>query len=271
MKALRGDLALRLVVRPVVRHAFGDYRPELAAGLLPEELVILRSFGGSTNMSYVLDPVALAALMRRFDPTHVHIEEDPHSAVGVEAAWLASSICPKAALSFFIWDNLNRTPRFPLGILKSRFTRFGLSRSRLVVCGNAEARSLLYSKGYRGVSQVIPQLGLNPPSPGDASGSSQVWQNGIPTIGYFGRLVEEKGILDMLEALNHVRDLPWRLVIRGEGPLRRELEEKWQPLFGGRMECLDPIPHAEVSGQLAMLDIFILPSYSVARGRSSSG
>lgn len=97
MKTLRPDLALRVVVPQVWRHLFGSYRPELAAGPFPEELVIIRSFGGSTNMSYMLDPVALGALMRRFDPTHIHIEEDPYSAVGAEAVWLASRISSNAA------------------------------------------------------------------------------------------------------------------------------------------------------------------------------
>jgi glycosyltransferase involved in cell wall biosynthesis len=269
MKALRPDLALRLVVPPIWRHLFGSWRAELADGLRPEELVIIRSFGGSTNMSYLLDPLALAALMRQFDPTHIHIEEDPHSAVGAEAVWLSNRICGKAALSFFTWDNLNRTPAFPLGIVKRRLTRFGFSRSRLVICGNEEARGLLASRGYSGASEVIPQVGLSvPTAPTDRVSDTKEW---IPTIGYFGRLVEEKGILDLLEALNHVRDLPWRLVIHGEGPLRHELEEKWQPLFGARMECLDPVPHNEVAGRLATLDAFVLPSYSVPSWKEQFG
>ena len=269
MKALRPDLALRVVVPPIWRHLFGSWRAELADGLRPDELVIIRSFGGSTNMSYLLDPVALGSLMRQFDPTHIHIEEDPHSAVGAEAVWLSSRICEKAALSFFTWDNLNRRPAFPLGIVKRRLTRFGFSRSRLVICGNEEARSLLASRGYSGASEVIPQVGLSVLTAGtDRVSDSKEW---MPTIGYFGRLVEEKGILDLLEALNQIRDLPWRVVIHGEGPLRRELEEKWQPLFGARMECLDPLPHDEVASRLVALDAFVLPSYSVPSWKEQFG
>ena len=271
MRRLRPDLALRIVVPPVVRDLFGSYRPERASGLLPEELVIIRSFGGGTNMSYVLDPVALGSLMRRFDPTHIHIEEDPHSAVGAEAVWLAGRVCAEAALSFFIWDNLNRTPSFPLGIVKRSLTRFGFSRSRLVICGNEEARALLIAKGYMGPSEVIPQVGLNPLPPRTVRDHHSSEGRRLPTIGFVGRLVEEKGILDLLEALNKVQDVPWRLVIRGDGPLRRELDEKWQPLFGDRMECLDPIPHAQVARQLEAMDIFVLPSYSVANWKEQFG
>lgn len=231
----------------------------------------MRSLGGRTNMSYMLDPIALGSLMRQFEPTHIHIEEDPHSAVGVETAWLASTICPRAALSFFLWDNLNRVPSFPLGMVKRFLTRFGLSRSRLVICGNAEGRALLQLKGYVGDSEVIPQLGLDPPAADESRDIHGSETSETPIIGYFGRLVEEKGILDLLEALNQLRDLPWRFIMRGDGPLRAQLREKWQPLFGDRMECLDPIPHAEVSRQLASVDIFVLPSYSVPRWKEQFG
>jgi hypothetical protein len=74
MKALRSDLAVRLVVPPAVRHEFATHRPELADGLAPEDLAVIWALGGSSNMSYMLDPFSLASLMSRFAPTHVHID-----------------------------------------------------------------------------------------------------------------------------------------------------------------------------------------------------
>lgn len=271
MKAQRPDLALRLVVPPVVHHMFGDYRPEAAKGLLPEDVVVMRSFGGTSNTSYLLDPFALASLMRRFAPTHVHVEEDPHSAVGAEASWLARRICPEATLSFFIWDNLNRVPRFPLNVIKRRLTRSGFARTRLVICGNNQAQSFLSAKGYHGQSAVIPQIGLNPPAAGADAVSMRAQNDGVPVIGYFGRLVPEKGVLDLLEALSRLRHRPWRLVIRGNGPLRAAIEREWRPMFGDRLACLDPLPQADVSRHLGTLDIFVLPSYSTSTWKEQFG
>jgi hypothetical protein len=114
MKTLRRDLEIRLVVPQVVRHVFAEYRPTLAPGLTAEDLVIVPCYGGSSNTTYVLGPARLARLILRFKPTHVHIEEDPHSIVGLEATVLATLLCPKAALSYFLWDNLNRSHRFRL-------------------------------------------------------------------------------------------------------------------------------------------------------------
>lgn len=276
MKALRSDLSLRIVVPPSVRHSFGVYRPELADGLTRAEVVAIRSFGGNTNMTYVLDPVALGSLMRQFAPTHVHIEEDPHSMVGSVTAWLAARMCPEAVVSYFIWDNLNRKPRFPAGAIKRWLTRRSLAKARLVVCGNAQAKSLLLMKGYHGASEVIPQLGLYAQAATSGSEMASRLQArsltpSVPMIGYFGRLVEEKGVLDLCEALNQLCDLSWKFVIYGDGPLRQELEARWRPVFGDRFDCFDAIPHLQVEKKLRLLDIFVLPSYSIETWKEQFG
>jgi len=270
MKSLNPDLEIRLVVPPAVKHSFGEYRATQAVGLADGDLVVMRSIGGSSNMTYAHDPLAMSALMRQFNPTHVHIEEDPHSAVGVETVWLAKRLCPSAAVSFFTWDNLNRTPPFPRQLLKRGLTRFGFSRADLIVCGNRQAQSLLSSKGYHGRSDVIPQIGLD----GEGASRSQgVRTHGgdAPEIGYFGRLVEEKGILDLLHALDRLRDRPWRLTIRGEGPLRRDIATHWAQRLGDRLQILETVPHANVAGHLQQMDIFVLPSYSIPTWKEQFG
>ena len=263
MKALCRNIELRLVVPRVVRHVFAEYRPTLAPGLAPEDLVVVPSWGGTSNMTYVMDPISIARLILRFRPTHVHIEEDPHSVVGFEAAVLATTLCPKAALSYFLWDNLNRTPSWPLGAIKRALTRFGMSRARLVVCGNRDAQRLLAAKGYHGASEVIPQIGLDVLPPADHGEGGVHRPTSDTTIGFFGRMVEEKGVLDLLTALKGLIDRRWRLIMAGDGPLRREIEDTWRPQFGDRMTLLGPLSHAEVQEHLLGVDVFVLPSYSI--------
>jgi len=270
MKTLREDFDVRLVVPQVVRHVFAEYRPTLARGIDPAELAVVPSFGGRSNMTYGFDPMALAAVIRKFAPTHVHIEEDPHSVAGFEATLLASRLCPGAALSYFLWDNLNRTPGFPRNVVKRVLTRFGLSRARLVVCGNRDGQQLLAAKGYHGASEVIPQVGLDAAEAAAARPRNRD-SNAPATIGFFGRLVDEKGILDLLNALGAIERRPWRLVVAGDGPLRGEIESHWKPRFGDRMELLGPISHAQVQAHLSNVDIFVLPSYSIEAWKEQFG
>src|SRR5262249_9408506 len=170
--------------------------PQLAEGLVPEEVSVLRSFGGASHMNYLFNPVALASLMSAFAPTHIHIEEDPHSVVGAETVWLASHLCPDVPISFFVWYNLYHVPSFPLRVAARRLTRFSLGRSNKVICGNEEALPLLHLTGYRGRSAVMPQVGLDPPAHREIAERA----GACPTVGYFRRLVEGKGLLDLLFA-----------------------------------------------------------------------
>lgn len=163
MKRQSEGLELRILTPRSMPHAFKRYTRELAPGLSADEVVDIREFFGRSHMSYVLDPFRFAKVLREFRPDRVHIEEDPYSAVGVEAVFLTRLICPLAKLSFFIWDNLARVPRFPLNVIKRVLNRYSLSKADLVVCGNKDGELLLRGKkGYKGRTAVLPQMGLNP-------------------------------------------------------------------------------------------------------------
>ena len=266
MKRLDPTLQVRMVIPPEMGHVFMRYKREHHPGLLPEEAVVIPILFGKTHMTYVLHPARLWSLLRQYAPDHIHIEEDPHSLIGVETVSLARRACPDAMISFFIWDNLARTPRFPLNVVKQSFTRYSLARATLVVCGNAEAESLLRKdKGYTGRSAVLPQVGVDledyatPPCAEIRSALPVVPSE--PWVGFVGRLVPEKGVNLLLEALSRLQPLKWRLLLIGNGPLKDDVRTYWQPLLRSRLLCLDAIPHKAVADYLKCLDIFVLPSY----------
>jgi len=274
MKQMDPGLRLRLVTPPETTHVFRRYRREVASGLHTDEIVPLRAWFGRSHMSYLLDPLELATQLRQFAPEHIHIEEDPHSLVGLETVVLARLFCHETPISFFVWDNLWRTPRFPLSLLKPTLTRLCLSRTSLVVCGNTEGRDLLRKKGYLGPSVVLPQVGLDPEDY-VAEPPAELYKHlhggeGRVLIGYAGRLVAEKGIVLLLEALSQIVDLPWRLVLIGSGPLR-DVIRQWQSRFGERLICLDAVDHQCVPVYLKCLDVFVLPSYKTPGWKEQFG
>lgn len=276
MKQLDPDLQLRLIVPHEVPHVFMTYKPETNPGLEPEEVAPLPAILNQSHMTRILHPACLAALMRTFNPDHVHIEEDPHSLVGVETVFLARRVCRRATISFFVWDNLARTPRFPLNVIKRAFTRYSLARCGLVVCGNTEGQRLLReAKGYTGPSLVLPQVGLDPdeymaPLSPDLP-ELLAKRNDAPLIGFLGRLVPEKGVLLLLEALSRLHGLKWRLLLVGNGALRGVIRDHWQKRFGDHLIMMDPITHEAVSQYLRCLDIFVLPSYSIPTWKEQFG
>jgi glycosyltransferase involved in cell wall biosynthesis len=146
----------------------------------------------------------------------------------------------------------------------------------LVVCGNQEAQRLLgYAKKYHGPSAVLPQFGIEyekyqrNAKPEIARRVAR--QVGTPVIGFMGRLVPEKGILLLCEALDGVKHLPWKLVIVAGGPLEEDLQERWKPLFGDRLLLLGSGARADLPDYLKCLDILVVPSLSTPHWKEQFG
>jgi len=276
MKRQNPALELKIVSPSVVRDAYRTYAHEICPGLTAEEAVSLKSFFNGSNMTYVHPPIALLKLIRNFKPDLIHIEEDPHSLIALETIFLASVCCPKTPISFFIWDNINHTPRFPFNLIKRWFTSLTLRRAACVVAGNQEAQRLLAAeKHYHGRSAVLPQFGIDfsiyqreaKPDIVRAVGK----QAGIPVIGFLGRLIPEKGILLLCEALAGLLHLDWTLVVMGAGPLESELQQKWKPTFGARLKLLGPGVRADLPDYLQCLDLLVSPSMSTPRWKEQFG
>lgn len=268
MKKLEPQLALRLVVPESFSDIFADHRPERHPEIKSEELIALPSFFNISMSVGFLHPFKLWRLLRNFKPEVIHVEEDPHSIVGVEAIILSRLACPSAKISFFIWDNIASYPGFPLSLIKNIFTRFSLGRCQLVVCGNKEGQHLLRRvKKYNGSSIVLPQFGLDPddfsdpPMPGLSKQLGKV--EGSVLIGFLGRLVPEKGVLLLLEAVSQIKPNNWTLLIVGNGPLKETIRTQWKDLIGKQLVMLDGVPRALYRQYLRCVELLAAPSYSL--------
>jgi glycosyltransferase involved in cell wall biosynthesis len=267
MKAQDPKLQIRILVPPDAQGAFMRYEPEQHAELSKDEIVVVRRLTGRSHMTYMLDPIQLVIALRSFRPDIVLIEEDPHSVIGVEVTALVRVFCRNAKIAIFIWDNLARRPAFPIYLLKRLLTSYTLSKCSLVICGNTEGHALLRtSKRYNGAAVVLPQLGV-----GVVAERSPDRDGSMPIVGFIGRLIPEKGVLLLLNALLQLRNLTWKIVIVGAGPLEEELRTIWQPLLGERLVQIGPVSHSAVTEHLKSLDIFVLPSYATPSWKEQFG
>lgn len=99
-------------------------------------------------------------------------------------------------------------------------------------------------------------------------------QNGGPgplVVGYVGRLVEEKGVHLLIEAMSHLPDHV-RLSITGEGPFRGRLEEQAARLgISDRIRFDGLVPHAAMPGLLNGFDALVLPSLATVHWKELFG
>jgi glycosyltransferase involved in cell wall biosynthesis len=77
---------------------------------------------------------------------------------------------------------------------------------------------------------------------------------------YVGALVKEKGLLDLIDALYQIGDLPWRLLVAGEG----ELEAKIRLSFANerRATMLGTVHRDKLPEVYGQSDVFVFPSHS---------
>ncbi|MCC6271384.1 MAG: glycosyltransferase family 4 protein [Microbacteriaceae bacterium] len=206
----------------------------------------------------------LGRILRELRPDVVHVDEEPYN--------LATALATRQALAvgarpiFFTWQNLLRTYPPPF----RWFEQYVYGRSRYAVAGNAEAVDVLKAKGFRGLSAIIPQFGVDPelfsPAAGPAERSDRPF-----TIGYVGRFTPEKGLLVLLEAVAALAG-DWRLRLIGAGDMRDELAARAASLGIGRFVSLEPyVPSTEVPARLRELDVLVLPSLTTPRWKEQFG
>ncbi|MBI4919695.1 glycosyltransferase family 4 protein [Candidatus Azambacteria bacterium] len=96
----------------------------------------------------------------------------------------------------------------------------------------------------------------------------------VITLGYIGRLVDGKGLEDLLAAISRLHQdyggqENFKALIFGNGPLRPRLEKIADKLkINDKIEWRGFAPYGKVPAALAQIDIFIYPSWHEGFGRS---
>jgi glycosyltransferase involved in cell wall biosynthesis len=195
----------------------------------------------------------LGRLLASLRPDIVHADEEPYNLATVQMIRSARSVGARSL--FFTWQNLYRRLPPPFSLLEWYIH----SRSDYAIAGNQDARDVLQRKGFRKPIAVIPQFGVDidlfqpSPTPREA---------GPFVIGYIGRLVESKGLLDLLPAVAGLAG-DWRLELVGAGPLRAELERQSAALgIAEKVQVASEVPSTDVPRVLRGFDVLVLPSRS---------
>jgi len=138
----------------------------------------------------------------------------------------------------------------------------------LIVVSDEQARYLRESGEWDGPLDVIPsgvpvEL-LERERPGrDPHADSAT---GRFTLVYVGRLIENKGVLDLIDAFGELdarRPGEARLLLVGSGPLESRMRERVVARgLGSRVEFLGRLPHERTVDEIASADALVLPSYA---------
>ncbi len=207
---------------------------------------------------------AIGKILRKIRPDIFHIDEEPFNYATYHALRAGQRVGAK--MLFFTYQNILKKLPPPF----SYFERTVYAGADVGIAANQAALEVIRTKGYTKPSLVIPQFGVDPvlyqPAPPEPRPA-----NRPPTLGYIGRLVEEKGIQILLDAVALLRQ-PYRLEIIGSGYYRTELEVQAARLgIRDRIFFRNSVPSRDVPNVLSKIDILIVPSLTRSNWKEQFG
>ncbi len=240
------DIELTVVVPPFWRDERGIIPLERSHTSGYALLVEAMRFNGQFHFHYY---PTLPRIIDRVRPAIVHIDEEPYNL----ATFLALRAARRggAQTLFFTWQNLLRRYPLPFAWIES----YVLRHADYALAGNAEAVAVLRAKGYRGSVSVIPQFGVDPNFFAPAAGGEP---RQTFTIGYLGRLVEEKGIDLLLRAAAGLLG-NWQVQLLGNGPAKEQLQSLARELGIASRVLFDVVRSSDqVPARYRQLDVLVL-------------
>jgi len=207
-----------------------------------------------------------------FQPDIIHVENESQSWIVCQALLYRKLFAPRAKLINFSWENMTPQEQGSKARVLEYLARFNRRFINFFICGNVSGKDILEAKGIPSEKiAVIPQVGIDPevffPYTPERQHSCRLElgiSSGEFAAGFIGRFVEEKGILDLAEAVGRLKGVSGRevvLVLAGKGPLEGTVRRRAEEL-GIRLVVLPPRKYQEVPGTMNALDVLVLPSRS---------
>jgi len=245
------------------------YEPE------PSELRVIPMrpvWGGKSHRAFY---PALPRIVMREQPDVLYVNAEPESFLGAEAACIKRLLAPRMSLHVMSWRNIDYARgEFPyaLSFLNDIAERLVLRTADLCIARNQTAAEIFRRKGFHRSVVVPPALDdtlFTPRPPDPARGAEMATPRAV--IGYVGRLVREKGVDLLLQAVASL-DLEYSLHIVGGGPEKSALEALAGDLgIAEKITWVPAVPHGQVGRLISAMDILVLPSRTRAHWKEQFG
>ena len=199
----------------------------------------------------------------------VHCWEEPYVRAGAQ---IARRTPASARLVFATFQNLAKRYPWPL----SGFERASLARANgwiafgETVSATLSPRPIYARRPHRVISPGVDVDRFRP----DESAGREVrralgWSVEDRVVGYLGRFVAQKGVLDLCAALERL-STPWKALFVGGGPLQPELE-RFAAAHPGRVHVENRATHGDVPRWLNAMTVLCAPSRTTTRWREQFG
>jgi glycosyltransferase involved in cell wall biosynthesis len=210
----------------------------------------------------------MAGVIRRFQPDIIDLWEEPWSLVAAQACWLRDRLAPRARIVTETEQNILKDLPPPFEQLRS----YVLKNIDFLVCRNREAIEVARHKGYTGRCEVVPNsVDAGMFRPLDRRRCREEMLLSGFTVGYIGRIVEDKGLEDLAQALALCPpDIKGLFV--GSGEYLPALQERVRSLgLENRVRFLPGQPMPQLPPIMNAIDVLALPSRTTPSWKEQFG
>ncbi|MBI5700909.1 glycosyltransferase family 4 protein [Candidatus Saganbacteria bacterium] len=195
-------------------------------------------------------------------PDIIHMFEEPwHNIAAYMDLW-SSIICPKAKLIFQTFQN--QVEEYQKSWIRTQNWTF--KRSSAAIACAEEMKDVLLHWGYKKPIHVVyPGIETKLFSPQDPARIKDKLGLKEFTIGYFGRMIKEKGIEDLIAACKKLA-FHYKLMFIGNGPDREYFKSIAQ-----NATFIDAVTPNEINEYYSALDVFVLPSRTTKNWKEQFG
>jgi glycosyltransferase involved in cell wall biosynthesis len=198
------------------------------------------------------------------EPDVVHVLSDESFALTLQVLLAARRRWPRALRVAHSWQNIRCTwrrhgqPLLALYAFDTALERLVFKLSDAIVARNEEATRVLRARGFAGPIAAIPWGVDTSAVRTSRAGAAIPALLPRPHFGFVGRLVAEKGVADLIAALEHTRG---SAVIVGDGPERDRLERLARRRGAAeRVHFAGAAPRALIGAWMRSFDALVLPS-----------
>jgi glycosyltransferase involved in cell wall biosynthesis len=264
------DLDLRVIVPHRWKH-YGAWREPMIDEDLAEHVRAerVRLPWAGPAQCYLHNYPDLPAILDAFRPHVIDLWEEPWARVSAHA--IRCNMASVAPAKVICETEQNIEKRLPWPFEKWR--AFTLARADHLIGRSNEAVEVARRKGYTGKASVVPNGvdvdAFQPLADRDAVRESLRLSGFV--VGYVGRLVEEKGVLDVVDALQRC-DAKVNAVFIGAGPMRESIEARAkQKDVSNRVRIVPQQDVVELAKWMNAMDVLVLPSRTTARWKEQFG
>ena len=215
----------------------------------------------------------IRATLQEVQPDVIFLYEEPYSYVAMQMMYWQRKICPQAKFIFYTWQNLDCRYSF----LRRQIESYVFRHSALAVAGSQDVEAVLRLHGFAKPIRQVP-LAIDPadfPAATDDADRCELRSSlalNSFTIGYIGRLAQEKGLAELLQAAALLKNQPWQLLLIGSGTDAAALKHLAVQLqIGDRIVWVPYVKNTEMHRYYAAMDAFVLPSRTTAAWKEQFG